>query len=399
MVCALGTPKRHPESGIYWFRKRVPDRLRESVGKTEIKFSLQTRDPLIARLRNLEAILKIERERAGYDIAVVGQGRTVAHLECKSSLSRGSGEAPLEMPLPAFTPSGEKEPASKPIALDAVFKSYAAEAELAASTVKRWKGVIDRFVDYLGHDNAGDILRSDVVAWKDSLLAGGISNVTTRDVYLAAVKATLQYGMDQGTLIENPAAGVKVRVKSALKEREKGFEMAEAVTILAATLRPPSDKISIEMAAVRRWVPWICAYSGARVNEITPLSGRDFTARDGIPMMRIRAETNKTRKSRMVPLHGHLIEQGLLAYAKSRGARPLFYDRGGISVFSPGGDLVEFHEAPEVYCTNICFGGDEMRTAFITLSGTGRLIAVDWPRAGLPLHDPLTARTVRTLSA
>jgi gluconolactonase len=33
-----------------------------------------------------------------------------------------------------------------------------------------------------------------------------------------------------------------------------------------------------------------------------------------------------------------------------------------------------------------------MRTAFITLSGTGRLIAVDWPRAGLPLHDPLTAQ-------
>jgi len=66
--------------------------------------------------------------------------------------------------------------------------------------------------------------------------------------------------------------------------------------------------------------------------------------------------------------------------------------RGGISVISPAGDLVEFHEASDVYCTNICFGGDEMRTAFITLSGTGRLIAVDWPRAGLPLNDPLTAR-------
>jgi gluconolactonase len=66
--------------------------------------------------------------------------------------------------------------------------------------------------------------------------------------------------------------------------------------------------------------------------------------------------------------------------------------RAGISVFSPGGDLVEFHEAPEVFCTNICFGGEGMRTAFITLSGTGKLIAVDWPRAGLPLNDPLTAR-------
>ncbi len=65
--------------------------------------------------------------------------------------------------------------------------------------------------------------------------------------------------------------------------------------------------------------------------------------------------------------------------------------RGGISVFSPGGDLLEFHEAPEPYCTNICFGGPDMRTAYITLSGTGRLIAVDWPRPGLVLNDGFTA--------
>jgi len=57
----------------------------------------------------------------------------------------------------------------------------------------------------------------------------------------------------------------------------------------------------------------------------------------------------------------------------------------GISVFSPEGELVEFWEAPEPYCTNICFGGEDMRTAFITLSGYGTLIAVDWPRPGLKL--------------
>jgi gluconolactonase len=66
--------------------------------------------------------------------------------------------------------------------------------------------------------------------------------------------------------------------------------------------------------------------------------------------------------------------------------------RGGISVFSPSGELAEFHQAPEAYCTNICFGGERMRTAFITLSGAGRLIAVDWPRPGLALNDKLTAR-------
>jgi len=57
----------------------------------------------------------------------------------------------------------------------------------------------------------------------------------------------------------------------------------------------------------------------------------------------------------------------------------------GISVFSPEGGLVEFHEAPEPYSTNIAFGGPDMKTAYITLSGYGQLVAVDWPRPGLPL--------------
>lgn len=63
--------------------------------------------------------------------------------------------------------------------------------------------------------------------------------------------------------------------------------------------------------------------------------------------------------------------------------------RGGISVFSPSGELLEFHEAPEGYCTNLCFGGADRRTAFITLSGHGELFATRWPRTGLALQATL----------
>jgi len=92
---------------------------------------------------------KLEREWAGYDIAVVdAQGRTVAFLECKSTSPRELGRALFENPLPAVAePTLRSEPEGKAIGFRAVFESYAAEAELAASTVKRWKGIIDRFVD------------------------------------------------------------------------------------------------------------------------------------------------------------------------------------------------------------------------------------------------------------
>ena len=58
---------------------------------------------------------------------------------------------------------------------------------------------------------------------------------------------------------------------------------------------------------------------------------------------------------------------------------------GGITVFSPAGEALEFYEASEGYCTNICFGGPDLRTAYVTLSGYGTLVAVDWPRPGLKL--------------
>ena len=36
--------------------------------------------------------------------------------------------------------------------------------------------------------------------------------------------------------------------------------------------------------------------------------------------------------------------------------------------------------------TNICFGGDDLRTAYITLSSTGRLVKAQWDAPGLPLN-------------
>lgn len=58
----------------------------------------------------------------------------------------------------------------------------------------------------------------------------------------------------------------------------------------------------------------------------------------------------------------------------------------GITVISPEGELVDFVATPDVFTTNICFGGDDMRTAYITLSGTGRIAAMRWPRPGLRLN-------------
>ena len=58
---------------------------------------------------------------------------------------------------------------------------------------------------------------------------------------------------------------------------------------------------------------------------------------------------------------------------------------GGITVISPGGDVLRHVPTSDGMTTNICFGGPDMKTAYITLSGTGRLAAMPWPQAGLRL--------------
>ncbi len=59
---------------------------------------------------------------------------------------------------------------------------------------------------------------------------------------------------------------------------------------------------------------------------------------------------------------------------------------GCISVIAPDGTLVEQVPTSDRVTTNIAFGGSELKTAYITLSGKGELITMDWPRPGLPLN-------------
>jgi gluconolactonase len=58
---------------------------------------------------------------------------------------------------------------------------------------------------------------------------------------------------------------------------------------------------------------------------------------------------------------------------------------GEITTVSPGGEILRVVKMPDRMPTNICFGGPDMRTAYITLSTTGRLAAMAWDEPGFRL--------------
>ncbi|GIK82854.1 MAG: gluconolactonase [Alphaproteobacteria bacterium] len=59
---------------------------------------------------------------------------------------------------------------------------------------------------------------------------------------------------------------------------------------------------------------------------------------------------------------------------------------GCVTIVSPAGEVVGRAMTPDPYCTNICFGGPGYKTAFLTMSLTGRLGRCTWHEAGLKLE-------------
>lgn len=58
------------------------------------------------------------------------------------------------------------------------------------------------------------------------------------------------------------------------------------------------------------------------------------------------------------------------------------YD-GAITVISPAGEIVEVISFDDSFCTNIAFGGADLRDAYITLSSSGQLVRRRWRIPGL----------------
>jgi integrase len=88
------------------------------------------------------------------------------------------------------------------------------------------------------------------------------------------------------------------------------------------------ERCGLELGfAVNRLRLRLCAYTGARVNEISQLRREDIFQVENLWCIRISPEagTAKDAKERVVPLHPHLIEQGFAKFAQATKRGKLFY--------------------------------------------------------------------------
>lgn len=104
------------------------------------------------------------------------------------------------------------------------------------------------------------------------------------------------------------------------KTRGNAFTTDETQTILQASLKVANTREGETLRNAKRWCPWLMAYSGARVNEITQLGKEDVFQQDGVIVMRLTPEagTIKSKAYRLVPIHSHLLDQGFMDFVATR---------------------------------------------------------------------------------
>lgn len=423
MALRMANPWRHPKTGVYYHRKRVPKDLVSVVGAILVKTSLGTKDPAEARGRYREKDRAVESRwsalRDGIRngpidlddaqvaalpgeidrecLARLGNVRSMAipkghgaflsiacdeadgtaiwrgarppqealrpcedlvveKLEAKGvqadadSLhrllvaTRRALEQAVRLSFQQVEGDGRREPlADRCPTWQAPQNSEAAKrAELSlddawgmisksysAATCRRFRPILDGLMASAKQSDMRAITSDDVQTWMDGILeTGAVSPRSFARNNLAAVKSFYNKLRAAKKATANPAADVRVALRKLDKGRKmRGFRDDEAITILEASLLPPPPKLRKRYGVARRWVPWLCAYTGARVNEITQARACDiqFVEKYWCILITPEAGTQKSSDERLVPLHPHLIEQGFLHFAQTkRGAQPLF---------------------------------------------------------------------------
>jgi integrase len=236
-----------------------------------------------------------------------------------------------------LNPSAAPAPATPSMAtsvtLTGILEGWWMEAKATGrkpSTHESYRNTVAGLVSFLGHDDAKRVTPEEVVRFKDHRLASinprtgkPISGKTVKDSDLAGLKTIFGWAVSNRKLSSNPATGITIKLGKPQKLRGKGLTEEEARAILSAASKVDGEG---RTDAARRWVPWLAAYTGARVGELAQLRKQDVT-REGdhwVLLLTPEAGTIKTNEARKVVAHPHLIELGFPEFVTSAPAGHLF---------------------------------------------------------------------------
>jgi integrase len=153
-----------------------------------------------------------------------------------------------------------------------LFTKWIDERQPARSTVESWRYVFQELEAHFKDRSAASIMPEEASEWVKALISPERSAATVKRTWLNAANTVFRWAFDHEYVGRNAFAGIKVTVPKKKRLREtRAFHADEARTILKAAAAMTDTRTPHE--ACKRWVPWLCAYTGARPGEMAQLRG------------------------------------------------------------------------------------------------------------------------------
>jgi integrase len=215
------------------------------------------------------------------------------------------------------------------LTLTGLLEDWWKEAKAAGrteSTYESYRTTVKLLAAFLGHDDALRVTPANIVAFKDDRLAKGVSAKTVGDSDLSALRSLFGWAKSNQRRADNPTEGIKVTRAKPTRLRSKGFTPNEVKSVLSHSLHHKRGHEAAKMFAAKRWLPWLCAYTGARLGEMAQLRKQDIREENGTWVVTVTPEagTVKDKEVREVVLHPHLIELGFADYVEAAAPGYLF---------------------------------------------------------------------------
>lgn len=323
-MALIAQPFRHPDSGIYYLRRRVPDDLRQIIGKTEIRRSLNTRHHQQAKAAFALAYAESER--------LFNDARQGLYIEARK-------QETIVQPLPTPTLPDLKESS---IRLSEVLSRYVQSISLSGRSeyVSRRHAVdysraVNRFITDMGDKPIASIQPSDIHAFAANLIQPAEEKVkplatSSTRLLLARLSSVMAFAVDSGLLETNPVTASRIhkRLGSGKPKRRlddnRGYTWDELVTLFSHTEFQQLRNAEGRPGNAVYWIPLIAAYTGGRREELAQLYVGDIHQHEGGAWF-IRIIDDQPDKSvktdssrREVPVHPDLIALGLLTLVQNR---------------------------------------------------------------------------------
>lgn len=208
---------------------------------------------------------------------------------------------------------------TKPTIIELFENWRASKTNLSPSTSSHWRKAITTFIEFIGHSDANSVSRNDAISWRDWLLTQNYARKTIESSYIGAPRAIFNCAVSAGIISENPFRAVQLPKARTVRMRSKAYSDEEARLILKASLKLKRGKEKEHVYNLRKWGPWLAAFTGARINEICQLRKEDIQRKSGIWCLHITPAAGpvKSKLDRYVPLHPQLIEIGFIDFVSS----------------------------------------------------------------------------------